>query len=108
MTCEQQGCHTRNMRRGCRYRLPPCATGYAWEALQGAVVQAEILHRQGYDAWQWQDRALLRAAQFLWRLDQLYGGWWASGDDEWQVWLINAAYGTDFPSEPRDLLLSKC
>lgn len=88
-----------DMRRGCPFQMPPCHTAYAWEAMQGAVVQAEILHRQGYDAWQWQDRALLRAAQFLYDLDQRYSDWWAEGDDEWQVWLINAAYGTSFPSE---------
>lgn len=88
-----------DMRRGCAFQMPPCSTGYAWEAMQGAVAQAEILYRQGYDAWEWEDRALLRAAQFLWDLDRQYGGWWAEGDDEWQVWLLNAAYGTSFPTE---------
>ena len=88
-----------DMRRGCSFQMPPCHTGYAWEALQGAVAQAEILYRQGHDAWQWQDRALLRAVQFLYDLDQRHGGWWADGDDTWQVWLVNAAYGTTFPHE---------
>jgi hypothetical protein len=88
-----------DMRRGCSFQMPPCATSYAWEAMQGAVAQAEILSRQGYDAWEWQDRALLRAVQFLYDLDRQYGGWWASGDDEWQVWLVNAAYGASFPTE---------
>jgi hypothetical protein len=87
-----------DMRRGCSFRMPPCSTGYPWEALQGAVVQAELLTRQGYDAWQWQDRALLRATQFLAKLDTAYGGWWASGDDAWQPWLVNHAYGTRFPA----------
>jgi len=87
-----------DMRRGCSFRVPPCRTSYAWEAMQGAVVQAHILSQQGYDAWTWSDRALLRAATFLAHLDDRFGGWWATGDDQWQPWLINHAYGTSFPA----------
>jgi alginate lyase len=85
------------MARGCGFQMPPCHTGYPWEALQGAVVQAEILSRQGYDAWNWQDQALRRAVQFLFDLNASYGGWWAEGDDQWVPWLVNAANGTSFP-----------
>jgi hypothetical protein len=88
-----------DMRRGCSFRLPPCPTEYGWEAMQGAVVQAHVLHNQGYDAWGWSDLALLRAARFLQRLDALYGGWWATGDDEWQPWLLNHVYGTSFEAD---------
>jgi hypothetical protein len=88
-----------DMRRGCSFRLPPCPTEYAWEAMQGAVVQAHVLHNQGYDAWGWSDMAMLRAARFLQRLDALYGGWWAIGDDEWQPWLLNHVYRTSFPAD---------
>ncbi len=90
-----------DMRRGCSFRFPPCPTGYPWEALQGAVVEAEILHHQGYDAWNWESQALRRAVQFLYDLDRRYpgGGWWAHGDDQWAVWLVNGAYGTRFPAE---------
>ncbi|HYM81860.1 MAG TPA: alginate lyase family protein [Candidatus Limnocylindria bacterium] len=88
-----------DMRRGCAFQFPPCPTGYPWEALQGATVQAEILNRQGYDSWNWQDQALKRAVQFLHQLDQRYGGWWAGGDDEWNVWLVNRATGSQFPTE---------
>lgn len=87
-----------DMRRGCAFQFPPCPTDYCWEALQGATVMAEILHRAGYDAWNWQDKALFRAVHFLYDLNARYGGWWASGDDEWNVWLVNHAYGTDFPT----------
>ena len=87
-----------DMRRGCGFQFPPCSTGYVWEALQGATVQAEILYRQGYDTWSWGDRALLRAVHFLYELDRRYGGWWAEGDDEWNVWVVNHAYGTTFPA----------
>jgi hypothetical protein len=87
-----------DMRRGCSLKVPPCHTDYAWEGMQGAMVEAQILARRGFDAFGWQDRALLRAARFLDRLDAAYGGWWARQDDEWQPWLINAVYGTSFPA----------
>lgn len=88
-----------DMRRGCPYRIPPCETGYAWEALQGALVQAQLLSRQGYDAWEWGSRALLRAARYLFALDEEFGGWAPEGDDAWQPWLLNRAYSTRLPAE---------
>lgn len=88
-----------DLRRGCGYQWPPCATGYPWEGLQGATVQAELLTRAGYPAWEWQNRALLRAVKFLETLDRQYGNWWATSDDEWNVWLINDAYATTFKLE---------
>jgi hypothetical protein len=80
------------MRRGGGFAWPPAYTGYAWEGLQGAILQADILRRAGYAAWEWSDRALLRAVRFL------YGqvGWPAEGDDEWQPWLIDRRYGTAY------------
>jgi hypothetical protein len=92
------GATPEDMRRGCPLTVPPCHTIYAWEGLQGALVQAAILSRHGYDAWNWGDRGLLRASSFLARLDAAYGGWWATGDDSWQPWLINHVYGTSFPA----------
>jgi hypothetical protein len=86
-----------DMRRGCPFAPNPCFTDYAWEALQGAIVQAELLRRRGFDAWRWSDNALLRAARYLHGLDARYGGWWATGDDTWQPWLLNHAYGTSLP-----------
>lgn len=82
-----------DMRRGCSFRFPPCYTNYPWGALGGALVQAQLLSRAGYPAWEWEDRALERAASFLYDL-----GWPAKGDDQWQVWLINHAYGTSWPA----------
>ena len=90
------------MRRGGALRWPPEkgeAVNYTWEAIQGALVQAEILRRQGYDAWNWQNQALLRAVAFLYDLDLRFGGWWAEGDDSWAPWLVNKAYGVKFPTE---------
>jgi hypothetical protein len=48
------------MRHGCPFQIPPCPTGYPWGALQGIVVEAMILYRQGYDVWNWDDQAILR------------------------------------------------
>jgi hypothetical protein len=87
-----------DMRRGCAFTLAPCHTGYAWEALQGVLVQAELLARHGYPAFAWGDNAVLRAALFLRRLDLLYGDWWAVGDDAWQPWVVNHAYGSALPA----------
>lgn len=81
------------MRRGGRFRWPPRKTNYPWGALQGALVQAELLHRAGYPTWEWEDKALLRAVQFLYDI-----GWDAQGDDEWQIWLVNHAYSSNFPA----------
>lgn len=85
------GAQPEEMRRGAEFQWPPEETGYAWEALQGALVQAEILHRAGYDVWNWEDQALLRAVNFLYDI-----GWHPEGDDEWLVWLINSAYCTSY------------
>jgi hypothetical protein len=87
------------MRRGCALKVPPCHTDYAWESLQGVLVQAQILSRHGYDAWHWSNSAVLRAALFLQRLNEQFGGWWAAEDDSWQPWLLNHAYGTHLPAQ---------
>jgi hypothetical protein len=87
------GALTEEMRRGGKFKWPPKETGYPWGALQGALVQAELLYRAGYDTWEWEDQALLRAATFLYGIE-----WSPEGDDAWLPWLINYAYGTDFPA----------
>ena len=79
------------MRRGGGLRWPPADTGYPWGALNGAVVTAELLSRQGYDAWGWSDEAVARAVGFL---DGL--GWAPGNDDEWVLPLVNARYGTKY------------
>ncbi|HPG24434.1 MAG: alginate lyase family protein [Spirochaetaceae bacterium] len=85
------------MRRGGGLSDPPVHTGYVWEALQGAVVTTELLARHGYpDAWHWGDDALVRALAWLARTDARYGGWWATGDDPWIVWLVDRATGSAF------------
>ena len=83
-----------DMRRGGKFQVPPAFTGYPWGALQGTVVQAEILYRAGYDSWTWSDQAILRSVRFLFRI-----GWPATGDDDWVPWIINAQYGSSFPAQ---------
>jgi len=93
------GAMPEEMRRGCTFCFPPCQTTYPWGGLEGALVQAMLLSRQGYDVWNWQDQALC-AVNYLFFLDQQYGGWWASGDDTYVPWLVNFVYGTHFPTSP--------
>lgn len=83
-----------DQRRGGPFQWPPPQENYVYEALQGALVQAQLLQRQGYAAWQWSDRALLRA--FRWLHEE--ARFPARGDDTWQPHLINYIYGTDFPA----------
>jgi hypothetical protein len=97
------GAMPEEMRRGCPFQVPPCQTDYPWGGLQGALAQAMILSRQGYDVWTWQDQALLRAVYYLDSLEQQYGGWWASGDDTHLPWIVNFVYGTDFPTSPANI-----
>jgi hypothetical protein len=91
-----------DMRRGGPFAFPPVKTDYPWGSIGGAAVCAEILSRQDYDAWNWEDRALLRATDAMYRLSQRYprDGWWADEDDAWVVWLVNHVYGSDFPTAP--------
>jgi hypothetical protein len=81
-----------DMRRGgSRPTIGDAGQMYTWEALQGALLQAELLSRRGYSAWGWQDKAILRAFSKITSL-----GYPAVGDDSWQPWLINKRYGTAF------------
>ncbi len=78
-----------DMRRGGTLQWPPTFTNYAWEAMQGATLQALILDRAGYPAFQWNNDAILRAASFLY--DRAI--WIPSSDDTWQPWLLDHVYG---------------
>lgn len=80
-----------DQRRSGLFSWPPPKENYVYEALQGALVQAVVLSRCGYDVWQWGDRALLRAA--LW-LDR-EAGYPAEGDDTWQPHVIRHFYGAN-------------
>ncbi|MEM9176984.1 MAG: alginate lyase family protein [Myxococcota bacterium] len=83
-----------DQRRGGPFAWPPPKENYVYEALQGAVVQAELLSRAGYDAWEWGDRAILRA--FRWLHDE--ADFPAKGDDTWLPHVVNRAFGSSFPA----------
>lgn len=85
-----------DMRRGGGLEWPPSDTDYPWEAMQGAILQAEMLARAGYHSWAWNDKALLRAASFLYNR----AGWPADSNDSWQPWLLDYRYGTRFRTAP--------
>lgn len=88
-----------DMRRGGSFTTGcPALTGYPWGALQGVATQAELLYRQGYDAWNWENQAEKRAVQYLYGLDARCNGWAAGGDDVFIPWIINHVYGTSFPT----------
>jgi hypothetical protein len=83
-----------DQRRAGSFSWPPPKENYVYEALQGALLQAVILSRRGYDVWNWQDRALLRVYRWLHEV----AGFPAEGDDTWQIHLVNRVYGTSFPT----------
>ncbi len=83
-----------DQRRSGGFTWPPAQENYAWEALQGALAQALVLHRAGYDVWEWEDQALLRAVRWLHEECDFP----AEGDDTWQPHVVNYFYGEDFPA----------
>jgi hypothetical protein len=83
-----------DQRRAGGFVWPPPKENYVYEALQGALAQAIILHRAGYDVWNWQDQALLRS--FKWLYNQ--AAFPVDGDDEWLPHIINHYYKMNFPA----------
>ncbi len=92
--CNIDGVLPDDQRRAGKFKWPPPKENYVYEALQGALVQAVILHRRGYDVWNWQDKALLRAFNWL----HTQANFPAGGDDSWQPHIINHYYRTKFPA----------
>lgn len=83
-----------DQRRGGSFTWPPPKENYVYEGLQGALAQAILLHRAGYDVWNWQDKALLRAYEWL----HEQADYPARKDDLWQLHVVNFYYGTAFPT----------
>jgi len=83
-----------DQRRGGGFIWPPQKVNYVYGALQGALMQATILYRAGYDVWNWENQALLRA--FKWLHDE--ANFPARGDDEWLPHIINYYYKKNFPA----------
>ena len=89
-----------DQRRAGGYTWPPQKENYTSGALQGALVQAVLLRRAGYDVFNWQDKALYRAVRWLYVLAQYP----ADGDSSWLPHIANHYYGTSYaapvPSRP--------
>jgi hypothetical protein len=83
-----------DQRRSGGFTWPPPRENYVYESLQGALVQAVILDRSGHPAFDWENRALLRA--FRWLHEQAQ--YPALGDDVWQMHLVNHYYKTSLPA----------
>ena len=81
-----------DQRRSGPFQWPPPKENYVYGGLAGVIVQAVILHRAGYDAFNWSDRAILRAYEWLYKEAKFP----AVGDDTWQLPLIDCFYGTNF------------
>lgn len=72
---------------------PNLDTGYTWEGFQGTVSAAIAADMAGHpEVWELGDRAILRAALWMYRL-----GSPAEGDDRWIGWVLRRAYGNAWP-----------
>jgi hypothetical protein len=80
-----------DQRRTGGFAWPPPCGNYPHGALDGALLTAEILSRQGYPAYSWGSNALLRAQVWL-----NSTGCAPSGDNVWHLPLLDARYGTTF------------
>jgi hypothetical protein len=83
-----------DQRRSGSFKWPPPHENYVYEGLQGAVAQAVILHQAGFDAFDWGDRAILRAVQWLYDTAHYR----PVGDDTWIPYIVNYYYATNFPA----------
>ncbi|MBI4612230.1 MAG: alginate lyase family protein [Planctomycetes bacterium] len=94
-----------DLRRGGSFQEPPIFTGYPWEALQGLVMAARVLERQGLPIWAYGESAILRAASCLQdRFAARYGSAWsATGDDLWMLPFFDKAYGKTWSSGRTDV-----
>ncbi|NIR50732.1 PEGA domain-containing protein [candidate division KSB1 bacterium] len=81
-----------DQRRGGSFKWPPPKENYVYGALQGGLAAAHILNRAGYDTWNWQDKAMLRAYQWLHKVAKFP----PKGDDRWQLPLVDYVYGTNY------------
>jgi hypothetical protein len=91
------GAEPEEMRRGGVFKWPPVYTNYPWAGLQGSSVTAEILFKAGYPSWDYMDKAVLRAIEFLYSADlNVQDYWGADGDDYFVIKIINKRYGKSF------------
>lgn len=70
---------------------------YPWVGLNGAMLAAEVFYRQGYPAYDLIDKALLRAATYLYNLRPLNTEWYDNDTRKDAKHLINKRYGVTYP-----------
>lgn len=87
-----------DQRRAGAFSWPPMYTIYTYGALGGAVVQAGILQRFGFDAWQWGNQALRRAVEWMYYDGDGKAKWDTCGDSNkrYVLDLVDYAYGSNF------------
>ena len=81
-----------DQRRNGNFKWPPPKENYVYGALQGALAQAIILYRAGFDVWNWENQALLRAFKWLHQEAKFP----PKGDDRWEAPIIDYYYETSF------------
>jgi hypothetical protein len=87
-----------DQRRAGAFLWPPMYTIYAYGGLGGAVVQAGILQRFGFDPWQWGNQALRRAVEWMFFDGDGKTKWDTCGDSNkrYVLDLVDYAYGSNF------------
>lgn len=86
-----------DMQRGDGFRVPPKHTQYPRESLQGRTIEAELLHRAGYDSYAWADSGLLRIARRLLALSEFNRDWYEPAMGCY--WILAARTGANLPVE---------
>ncbi len=86
-----------DMQRGAGFTSgQPTLTDYPRESLVGRTVQAELLHRAGYPAFEWGDRGLLRVARRLLAFSQQWeSGWYEPRMNAY--WILEKRLGAGLP-----------
>jgi hypothetical protein len=87
---------------GLTWPVGPTGIGYTLESLQGLVLQAELLYRNGYPSvWGWSNNAIERAARLVSRNGAVGGTTWNTASVNYYVpWVLNYRYGLDLPTKP--------
>lgn len=87
---DMSGSLPEELRRSGGFSWPPPKQNYIYTALQGVIPEAVMLHRAGFDAFNWSDKAVKRT--FDWTYDQ--ASYVPDGNDEWMAWPIDYYYCT--------------
>jgi hypothetical protein len=87
---------------GLTWPVGPTGIGYTLESLQGLVLQAELLYRNGYPGvWGWSNNAIERAARLVSRNGAADGTTWNTASVNCYLpWILNYRYGLKLPTKP--------